>query len=100
DLDGEIVGLFRVLRDPAQARELIRLVKLTPYARQEFDLSCISDGAPIEQARRTVFRFAAGFASGGMGKYRTGFRNNTTRAGTAPATDWRNYPATLAAAVE
>ena len=100
DLDGEIVGLFRVLRDPAQARELIRLVKLTPYARQEFDLSYITAGDPIEQARRTVFRFAAGFASGGMGKYRTGFRNNTTKAGTTPATDWRNYPAVLAAAVE
>ena len=100
DLDGEIVGLFRVLRDPAQARELIRLVKLTPYARQEFENAYIADGDPIEQARRTVFRFAAGFASGGMGKYRTGFRNNTTRAGTTPATDWRNYPAVLAAAVE
>ena len=100
DLDGEVVNLFRVLRNPAQARELIRQVKLTPYAREEFENSYITDGDPIEQARRTVLRFAAGYASGGMGKYRTGFRNNTTRAGTTPATDWRNYPTALAAVAE
>lgn len=100
DLDGEIVNLFRVLRNPAQARELVRLVKLTPYAREEFDLSYITNGDPVELARRTLFRAAAGFASGGMGKYKTGFRNNTTRAGTTPATDWMKFPEALEAIIE
>lgn len=100
DLDGEVVNLFRVLRNPAQARKLVRQVKLTPYARAEFDASYITDGDPIEQARRTVFRFAAGYSSAGSGKYRTGFRNNATRSGTTPAGDWAGYPAVLAAAAE
>ncbi len=39
DLDGEIVNLFQVLRNPAQGRELIRLVYLTPYARSGSDAS-------------------------------------------------------------
>lgn len=30
DLDGQVVNLFRVLRDPDQAERLIRLVELTP----------------------------------------------------------------------
>lgn len=43
DLDGEIVNLFRVLRNPAQARELIRLVALTPFAREEFEAGCAEE---------------------------------------------------------
>jgi DNA adenine methylase len=30
DLDGEVVNVFRVLRDPAQAERLARLLALTP----------------------------------------------------------------------
>jgi DNA adenine methylase len=100
DLDGEIVNLFRVLRNPAQARELIRLVTLTPYSRTEFEESYITAGDPIEQARRTLFRFAAGFATGAQGKYGTGFRNNTTRAHSTPADNWRDFPAALEQIVE
>jgi len=92
DLDGEIVNLFRVLRNPAQARELVRMIKLTPFAREEFEISYLTDGDPIEQARRTVARsfmsFSSAAASGGTG----GFRNSATRSGTTPAHDWINYP--------
>ncbi|HBU63737.1 MAG TPA: DNA methyltransferase, partial [Oceanicaulis sp.] len=31
DLDGDVVTLFRVLRDEAQAARLIELLKLTPF---------------------------------------------------------------------
>ena len=95
DLDGEIVNLFRVLRDPAQARELVRLLTLTPFARAEFELSYITTGDPIEQARRTVARSFMGFASTVTGKGSTGFRSNANRSGTTPAHAWRNYPAAL-----
>lgn len=95
DLDGEIVNLFRVLRDPMQARELVRLLKLTPYARTEFEASYLTDGDPIEQARRTVTRSFMGFSSAFTGKWRTGFRANSNRSGTTPAKDWRNYPSSL-----
>lgn len=92
DLDGEIVNLFRVLRDPAQARELKRQVELTPFARAEFELSYTADGDPIEQARRTLFRSIAGFGSGAASGHQTGFRSNVTRSHTTPAIDWANYP--------
>lgn len=93
DLDGEIVNLFRVLRNPAQARELQRQIELTPFAREDFELTYFSDGDPIEQARRTLLRSFAGFGSCAMNTHRpTGFRANTTRNGTTPAEDWANFP--------
>lgn len=100
DLDGEVVNLFRVLRSPADARELLRQVRLTPYARAEFELSYLATDDPIEQARRTLFRAAAGYASGAQKRYGTGFRSNVTRPNTTPAADWRTLPAALEAVVE
>ena len=100
DLDGEIVNLFRVLRDPAQARELIRLITLTPYARTEFDASYLTDGDPIEQARRTMVRSFMGHGTTMTGRWRTGFRVTThINRGTTPATDWQNLADALPALV-
>ena len=95
DLDGEVVNLFRVLRNPAQARELVRLVSLTPFAREEFELSCLPDGDPIEQARRTVARSFMGFGSNAVQVGNTGFRGNTSRIGGTPAGDWLGMPRAL-----
>lgn len=100
DLDGEIVNLFRVMRDPAQARELVRLIALTPFARREFEESYIADGDPIEQARRTVVRSFMGFGSAAASGQDTGFRGDSNRSGTTPAHDWRNLPASLECAIE
>jgi len=93
DLDGEIVNVFRVLRDPAQARELQRLIALTPYARTEFETSHLVSGDPIEQARRTIFRSFAGHGSTLTGKYTTGFRVycGDHRRGATPAGEWKSY---------
>jgi DNA adenine methylase len=99
DLDGEIVNLFRVLRNPAQARELARLITLTPFAREEFELSYLADGDPVEQARRTVARSIMGFGSVGASGGATGFRNNCTSSGTTPAHDWASYPKIIPAVV-
>lgn len=92
DLDGEIVNLFRVLRDPMRARELERMLRLTPFARSEFELSYLPDGDPVEQARRTIVRAFMGFGSTLTGQWTTGFRSNTKRSGTTPAHDWAGYP--------
>lgn len=100
DLDGEMVNLFRVLRNPAQARELVRLVSLTPYAREEFEESSIIADDPVEQARRTLIRAGMGYSTGAQLPYGTGFRSNVTRSYTTPAIDWRNYPKALEAAVD
>lgn len=95
DLDGEVCNLFRVLRDPAQARELKRLLTLTPFARTEFEASYLPASDPIEQARRTVARSFMGFGSAAASGQDTGFRNDASRSYTTPATDWMNYPDAL-----
>jgi len=91
DLDGEIVNLFRVVRD--HGKELSRVVLLTPFAREEFAGSYEPSEDPIEQARRTLVRSSMGFGADGMtGIWHTGFRSNCKRRGTTPAKDWTGIP--------
>lgn len=99
DLDGEAVNLFRVLRDnPA---ELIDALRLTPFARSEFDAAYAPAALPVERARNLVIRSFMGFGSDGHnGASRTGFRANSNRSGTTPARDWAHYPDALAQIVE
>lgn len=92
DLDGEVVSLFRVLRDEVTAMELSRQLALTPYAREEFALSYLAAADPVEQARRTVVRAFMGFGSDSSSGAMTGFRSNGNRQSTHPASDWSNYP--------
>jgi len=118
DLDSDVVNLFRVLQSPKGAEELERLLRVTPYAREEFKLAYEKTTEPIEQARRTIIRAFMGFASaaatyesGAGARIPTGFRNstknnrhcvgpestptgfraNSNRSGTTPAHDWVNY---------
>jgi DNA adenine methylase len=95
DLDGEVVNLFQVLRSPTLAAELVRAVELTPFSRQEFELSYEPCAEPVEQARRTLFRAQAGHGTTLTGTQKTGFRSNVTRPRTTPAHDWRSYPAII-----
>jgi DNA adenine methylase len=98
DLDGEIVNLFRVLRDQGPA--LVNAIYLTPFSRVEFQDSYQPSDDPVEQARRTVIRSFMGFGSAGACGANTGFRSNSNRSGTAPAHDWANYPSELPAIIE
>lgn len=100
DLDGDVVNLFRVLRSD-QANELIEALRLTPFARAEFEESYRETGDPVEQARRLIVRSQMGFGSDGHNReIRTGFRANSNRSSTTPAHDWTNYPAALRVIVE
>src|SRR5665213_2754809 len=63
DLDQTLVHLFRVLRDPDQAAALIRLLELTPYARDEFAAAYEPAEDPVERARRTIVRSFMGYGS-------------------------------------
>lgn len=93
DLDGEVVNLFRVLRDREQAETLYRILGLTPFAREEFNESYEPSSDVIEQARRTLIRSFMGFGSNAVNRAeRTGFRANANRSGTTPAHDWVNWP--------
>jgi DNA adenine methylase len=102
DLDGEVVNLFRVVRD--NGLELKRRLALTPFAREEYQSAWFPSDDPIEQARRTVIRSFMGFGSAAVtmsrrstargGQPGTGFRSNSNRSGTTPAHDWRNFAGT------
>ena len=50
DMDGRVVNFFKVLRE--NPGELIRQIRLTPWARQELMASRKLSGDPIEDARR------------------------------------------------
>lgn len=99
DLDGEIVNVFRVLRDVEMAAKLKEQIRLTPFARSEFVDAYLDCEDPLERARRTLVKSFMGFGSaavtqqsGDNSKTTTGFRNNSNRSGTTPAHDWANLP--------
>lgn len=95
DLSGDIVNVFQVLRDPAAARRLIRLMRLTPFAEQEFLEGYEPTQEPIERARRTLVRSHMGHGATGCNpNRRTGFRarsHTRTRGRTSPQ-DWADLP--------
>lgn len=37
DLNADVVNLFRLLRDERQAEQLIRALRMTPFARDEYE---------------------------------------------------------------
>lgn len=97
DLDGDIVNFFRVVRDPVLRTDLVEACRLTPYAREEFQLAYEPTDDPVERARRTAVRASMGFGSAGATKGATGFRTDTRRKyGTAQHV-WAQYPETLQA---
>lgn len=110
DLDGEMVNLFRVVRDRGDV--LRQQLELTPFSRAEYLSAWYPSPDPVEQARRTVIRSFMGFGSAAVtlarcpktpgrgGLARTGFRANSNRSGTTPAHDWRNYPDCLPQLIE
>lgn len=92
DLDGDIVNLFRVLRSPDTAHQLLEQLVMTPYSREEFEQAWQPVVDPVERARRIIIRAQMGFGSAGASKGKTGFRIDTTRAyGTAQHL-WARYP--------
>ncbi len=111
DLDDDVVNFFQVLRDRGQAERLIELLRLTPFARREYELSYQPTEDPIERARRLAVRSYMGFGSNAHASARngrdmvgfragTGFRANSNRSGGPPARDWTNYPGALRVAAE
>jgi len=58
DADGRVVNFFRQLRD--HESELERLIRLTPFSREEFRLSGEVSSDPLEDARRFYVRMWQG----------------------------------------
>lgn len=96
DLDMDVVNLFQVLRDSSSAEKLREMLRLTPFARQEFKMSYETTDDPIERARRLIIVSFMGFGSNAHNTaMKTGFRADSSRSGTTPARDWANYPECL-----
>lgn len=97
DLDGDVVNLFRVLRDPVASQSLIDACALTPYSRAEFLCAYEPTSDPVEQARRLIVRATMGFGSAGATKGSTGFRLDTKRNSSTAQRVWARQPDNLAA---
>ena len=101
DLWSEVVNVFSVLRNPAMAAELERVVRLTPFAREEFEVSGSNTRStdPIERARLTLVRSFMGMGSAATNAGEaTGFRANQSNRNTVG--DWVNYPDHIEALTE
>jgi DNA adenine methylase len=97
DLDGDMVALFRTLRDDPQA--LAEAIALTPFAREEHEVSYQEPETDLERARRVLVRSHFGHGSSGIHRS-TGFRAAGMRAGTLPVHGWMTLPETVRVAAE
>jgi len=101
DLDADVVNVFRILRDPVTAAELCKRISLTPFARDEFKAAYDEPADSIDAAHKMIVRSFMGFGSASMTRMHiTGFRSNSNRSGTIPATDWANWPSQVQEFVE
>lgn len=100
DLDSELFNLFNVLRDDRLAPRLVRQIRLTPFAREEFEACRARCEEPVERARRLVALSFMGFGSNSGTRQSTGFRAGVTRSGSTPAGDWGRYPDALLKTIE
>jgi DNA adenine methylase len=92
DLDGAVVNVFRVMRDPTTAAELQRRLRLTPYARAEFDDAYRPAADDIDAARKTIVLSFMGFGTDSASRScRTGFRAKLTGERGHPSQSWASY---------
>jgi len=93
DLNSDVVNYFKVLRD--KANELIRLLELTPYGRDEYNNAYdISDNdTDIEKARKFVVKCFMGFGCSNL--YKNGFRSSQQSGSPHTTKAWNELPETL-----
>lgn len=95
DTDSELFNLFQVLRD--QPKVLIKKLELTPFSRQEFELSYEKSSNSVEQARRTIVRNFMGFGPSHNPKEKKGFKAIQQ---SSIGKQWKNYPQQIQAITE
>lgn len=92
DLDSDIFNLFMVLRDHPE--ELKRKLSLTPYSRQEYDLSFEPCEEPVEKARRFMVRTTQAIGAK-LGGGKCGWRNHKQMKIGGTACKWGGITETL-----
>lgn len=89
DLNGEMVNVFRIIRDPLRSIRLAELLRATPCSYAEFIDSQKPSPDPIEQARRTIVRGHQSHGSTGVtGGKKTGWRRGVRMGGQASSNEW------------
>lgn len=96
DLDGDIVNFFRVLRDYPE--ELGQMIKLTPFARDEYKSAFEVIVNPVERARRYCVKCWQGFGNSQL--YQNGFKSGQQAVSPNPAKVWAELPQIITAAAE
>lgn len=98
DIDARAVNLFRVVRD--RSEELCALIDMTPWARDEFEISYHVSDDPLEDARRFLVRCWQAF--GTRLNTRCGWRNDTNAdgRGTSYTPTWNMLPQRILAVVD
>lgn len=98
DINSEVFNFFRVLQSPRKLQQLIELLEVTPYAREEYMASLIEkkDRSMVEKARvffiRSIMSFNAAKSQVNLSsgfKASTSFHHN-------PARLWTDYRKNLA----
>lgn len=96
DLDGEVTNFFRVIRE--QSEELICLLEMTPWSREEYEAVFLDTGqdSEVERARKFAIRCMMGM--GTSIRYQNGFRFTRAASGPWVTKRWRELPETLSQA--
>lgn len=92
DLDRDVVNVFEVLRCADSAGRLRQMCELTPFSREEFNLSYMPHPDPVEQARRTIARSFMAHGTSHRRASRSGFRATQVQRSSTSAEDWRTWP--------
>lgn len=92
DLDGDVVNVFRVLRDKELAQALFEALTLTPYAREEYLEAYEHSDDPVERARRIIVRSFMGQGSNACTKATPNGWRSKRMGGGWPVRDWNSYP--------
>ena len=99
DLNGDIVNLFRVMRE--HGAQLAALIEMTPWSREEYQRSYEACEEPLERARRFLVRMWQGHGSGGLAS-QSSWRHRGVVAENMPHTWelWAQLPERMAATVQ
>lgn len=93
DLDGNVVNLFRILREPYLAAELQRRVALTPFAREELELAYEPAVDNMDAAHKLILRsFLARGSDSATRQCRSGFSTLLSEERALPAAAFASWP--------
>lgn len=89
DLNLDVVNFFKVIRDNPD--EFTRCLRLTPYAREEYERAYIEEAKDdnIERARKFAIKCWFGF--GASVRYKNGFRTSQQAMSPDTTKQWNNF---------